>query len=208
MKYPLRALAAAFACSLGLDSCGGDDRQDSQILVEFYESPEARRPSSMAVLKPGLKIQNNDQSVREVLVGESALYLPDWVGIDSKFNVKIVSQPAGVTCTPRNNSNSGTVGLFGITVMFNCITQDHAIKGTINGLTASGLELNNGSDRLTNIVAGTTSFTMANRVKQTLPYGITVLTQPTGQTCTVVNGAGTVVESDITNVVVNCVNNS
>ena len=207
MKYPLRALAAAFACSLGLAGCGGNDSQDSQILVQFYDHPNAELPSSLAVLKEGIKIQNNSQTVVDVPRGQSAIYLPDWVGLDSKFNVKVVAQPPGVTCTPRNSSNSGTVGLYGVTVMFNCITQDHTIGGKINGLTGAGLVLNNGSD-FVGIPANATTFTMPFKVRQTLPYGITVLTQPANQTCTVTNGAGTVVDVDVTTVVVNCVNNS
>jgi hypothetical protein len=59
-----------------------------------------------------------------------------------------------------------------------------SIGGTITGLTASGLVLqNNGADDLT-VASGATTFTFATKVSGA--YTVTVKTQPTGLVCTVI----------------------
>ena len=76
--------------------------------------------------------------------------------------------------------------------------------GTITGLTGTGLVLVNGSDS-TPISAGA-SFTMANLVPKNAAYNVTVGTQPTGQTCLVTNGSGTMGTANVTNVSISCDN--
>ncbi|MEH6584815.1 MAG: hypothetical protein V7754_23035, partial [Halioglobus sp.] len=48
-------------------------------------------------------------------------------------------------------------------------------------------------------------FTFATLVANSSPYAVTVLTQPTGQTCTVTAGSGAVAGANVTSVAVNCV---
>jgi hypothetical protein len=43
-----------------------------------------------------------------------------------------------------------------------------------------------------------------SKVGDGYPYGVTVLTQPTNQTCTVVNGTGTMGAGPVNNIQVNC----
>jgi hypothetical protein len=78
---------------------------------------------------------------------------------------------------------------------------------TINNLTTSGLVLINGSDKQT-VAAGTKTVTMSP-VNEDGAYGVTVLTQPTGQTCTVSggssgNGSGIMGATETTTVTVTC----
>lgn len=62
----------------------------------------------------------------------------------------------------------------------------YAVSGTISGLTGTVVLQNNGTDNLSISTNGPFSF------KTPLPvssgYNVTVLTQPTGQVCTVANG--------------------
>jgi len=81
------------------------------------------------------------------------------------------------------------------------------IGGTVNGL-SGGTSLvlnNNGSDPLTISTNG--NFTFNTSVGAKDAYNVTVQTPPSGETCTVTGGAGTVSSSgdNITNVQVNCV---
>ena len=63
--------------------------------------------------------------------------------------------------------------------------QSYTIGGTVSGLTASGLVLqNNGGDNLT-VAANATSFTFPTKVAANGAYAVTVMTQPTNETCTV-----------------------
>jgi hypothetical protein len=81
------------------------------------------------------------------------------------------------------------------------------IGGSLSGL-PSGTSVtlqNNGADNLTLSANG--SFWFANPVVAGNTYSATVLTQPTGATCTVTNGSGSVGadENDVNNVAVTCV---
>ena len=81
----------------------------------------------------------------------------------------------------------------------------HTIGGSVSGL-ASGQSVvlqNNAGDDLTVSTDG--NFTFATEINSGTDYAVTVLTQPTGQTCTVTNGSGTNITADVTTVAVSCV---
>jgi IPTL-CTERM motif len=82
----------------------------------------------------------------------------------------------------------------------------YTIGGSVSGL-ASGQSVvlqNNGGDNNTANANG--AFTFATSINSGSAYAVTVLTQPTGQTCTVSNGSGTAT-ANVTNVSVTCTNN-
>ena len=102
------------------------------------------------------------------------------------------------------DSTSGTVGVGDVNLTLTCSADNFSVGGTITGLTGTGLVLVNGSDS-TPISAGA-SFTMANLVPKNAAYNVTVGTQPTGQTCLVTNGSGTMGTANVTNVSISCDN--
>ncbi|MBV8618853.1 MAG: hypothetical protein JOY84_08330 [Curvibacter sp.] len=80
------------------------------------------------------------------------------------------------------------------------------VGGQLTGL-GSGLSVtlqNNLSDKLT--LSSNQSFTFPTTLAAGASYSVTVLTQPTGQTCTVSNGSGTINTqgNSVTNVAVSC----
>lgn len=78
------------------------------------------------------------------------------------------------------------------------------VGGTMSGL-ASGQSVvlqNNGGDDLT--VSSDGGFQFATALPTGSSYAVTVRTQPTGQTCQVSNGTGTIGTSNVTNVQVTC----
>jgi hypothetical protein len=78
-----------------------------------------------------------------------------------------------------------------------------SVGGTVSGLSSGAVVLqDNGGDNLS--VAANGSFTFATLLAAGATYNVTVLTNPTGQTCTVANGVGTVGSANITNVAVTC----
>jgi serine/threonine-protein kinase len=83
----------------------------------------------------------------------------------------------------------------------------YLIGGTVEGLdTGAQVELmNNGSDSRMLVANGVFSF--ATLIPQNANYSVTVHKQPVGQTCSVINGAGTAL-ANVTNVAVFCVDNS
>src|SRR6266542_1410430 len=78
------------------------------------------------------------------------------------------------------------------------------VGGTLSGLSGDAVTLqDNGSyDTLTLGANGT--FTFAKPLKNRSAYAVTVLTQPSGQTCTVANGTGAISGANVTNVAVSC----
>jgi hypothetical protein len=123
----------------------------------------------------------------------------------SGYSVTVFSQPSGQTCTV--SGGSGTVGNANVTsVAVSCITNRYTIGGTVTGLTGSGLVLrNNGGDDLS--VPANGSFTFATSLTVGSSYSVTVFSQPSGQTCSVSAGSGTVGTANVTSVAVSCANN-
>jgi len=92
------------------------------------------------------------------------------------------------------------------------ITKDNAafysIAGSISGLSANGLVLRNNGDNDLPVASGATSFKFSTPVSFGSNYNVTVFQQPSGQTCTVSNGTGTNVMTNVSNVSVTCTANS
>ena len=123
------------------------------------------------------------------------------------YSVSVLTQPSTQTCTVTNGS--GTMGSSNVTnVSVTCATNSYTVGGTVSGLAGgqSTVLQNNGADNKTISASG--AFTFTTSVAQGATYSVTVLTQPSTQTCTVTNGSGTMGGSNVTNVSVTCVTNS
>ena len=82
--------------------------------------------------------------------------------------------------------------------------QTYSLGGTIAGLgDGSGLVLADGVESVA-ISTGSNEFSFPTRLSAGAAYSITVATQPTGETCTVAGGSGTVGSANIANAVVTC----
>jgi uncharacterized repeat protein (TIGR03803 family) len=79
----------------------------------------------------------------------------------------------------------------------------HTLGGTVTGLPADGLVLANGSALLV-VASGATTFTFPSAIGAGTPFAVSVSSAPTGLTCSVANGAGTMGSSNITAVHVTC----
>ena len=79
----------------------------------------------------------------------------------------------------------------------------YTLSVTVTGLNGPGLVLQNkASDNLSVSTSSTVSF--ATQLMPGASYLVTVFTQPTGQTCTVSNGTGTISNESVNNVAVTC----
>ena len=81
-----------------------------------------------------------------------------------------------------------------------------SVGGVVSGLTGTVVLQNNGGDSQS--ISSNGAFTFSTPVTAGNPYGVTVLTQPAGQTCTVNNGFGTMGSANVTNVTVTCSTNT
>lgn len=103
---------------------------------------------------------------------------------------------------------TGTVGNADVTtVVVNCNPNAFTVGGTVTNLNGSVQMQDNGGDTIT--ISANGSYAFPNPIANNGGYNVTVLTQPTyppaKQTCTVTNFMGTVNNTDVTNVDVNCV---
>jgi len=189
-SFYLRA-GAALACAAILTACGGSDGQ-LQLGGDF-----------VGVTKTGLVLTNNggsDKAIVPTSNGAGNWAFDTLISSDDRYNVEIKSQPSNVEkCVIQNPS--GRAGYHVYTVYVECTLKRHDLSGSVSNLKGE-LVLVNGSDRVT-VQPGATTFNMA-KVPEDSPYGISILTQPANQTCTVSNGSGVVGPAAVTNVAITC----
>lgn len=200
MKKMFLRTGLALACAAGLAACGGND--DGDLLLRVFINN---------LTKDGLTLSNNGGTALPVAAGSTFFDFPNLIAADSDFDIKVVTSPSNAVCTIYNGTGkSGTYAPQGIRV--DCITKLHSLKASVTGLTGP-LVVVNGNVRF-NIPAGTTVFDfttydaegkpVAGQVGDGQSYTLQVLTQPTGQTCTIANGTGVMGETDVTNIAIDC----
>ena len=201
MRSGLSSLVA-LSCALGLSGCGG---ASANLVVGGSVS---------GLAKTGLVLQNKGGPDLVVAAGASSFVFQELMHADDEYDVTIKTPPTGAECKVADGKGRSAFNVN--TVRISCITAVYPLGGDIKDLgNRTGLILNNGSELL-EIPAKTTIFSMKNKVADGGAYGITVLQQPTGASCSVSNGTGVMPmtekpgdkESDIlkvNNVLVTCV---
>ncbi|MET3122918.1 hypothetical protein AAKU67_002527 [Oxalobacteraceae bacterium GrIS 2.11] len=125
------------------------------------------------------------------------------VAYNGSYSVTIGTQPVGQSCTVSSGAGAGVVANVN-SVGITCSTLSYSVAGTVNGLN-SGQQVtlfNNGADPVT--VTGNTSFRFSALVSYSGSYSVTIGTQPAGQVCTVSNGTGSGMITNVSDVSVNC----
>jgi len=102
--------------------------------------------------------------------------------------------------------STGAISTTGFSWNFTTETVPHQINVVINGLAGNLVLQNNGADNLI-IPPGSTTAVFNTTLIDMSAYSITVLNQPFGQTCSILNSTGIVNSSDVT-VNVNCIINT
>lgn len=171
----LRAGVVALACALGLSACGGGSG-DLYLTGTVYN-----------VTKDGLVLTNNGGDDTAVTTPYTSFQFSNRVSTDDQFNVQVKSIPSNAEkCDVTNGkarANYYTIAQISVV----CTIKLHPLTAKINNLTGSGLVIVNGTDRH-DVPAGTISVDMT-KVGEDGAYGVSVLQQPTGQTCTVSGGS-------------------
>ena len=152
----------------------------------------------------GLELQNGSREVLTVPATNTAFTFLTRLASGATYNVSVRTQPAGQHCTVQNGTSPLISGITSDVTNIAVTCTGITIGGTVNGLTGTGLVLqNNGGNNLPITANG--AFTFTNPVAVGATYNVTVIAQPTGQTCTVTNGSGTAANAPVTNVAVTCV---
>lgn len=211
MKKSILALCA-LTVAAGLSACGGGT---SSYTIGGVVA---------GLQYPGLVLQNNlanDLPVTPLGVDtngniQNVTYtFPNEVDYGEPYSVTVKTNPQHQTCVNSSGTSDTAGRLSSINAVIVCSLVTNTIGGTITGVAADGLVLTNGSAGGTVTVtkdatsgAYPTTFTFPVGVTYGQTYGVTVLTPPTGQTCTVTNGAGTMGDNKVETIAVTCRNNS
>jgi hypothetical protein len=149
----------------------------------------------------GLVLRNNGGDDLAVPANATSFQFATPVAHGGSYNATVQQQPSGLTCVVNNGSGSNVAGNVA-SIGISCSVNTYTIGGTVNGLVGSVVLQNNAGDNLPLNANG--SFTFATPVAEDGSYNVTVLTQPASQICTVGNGSGLHVSTNITNVTINC----
>jgi hypothetical protein len=185
--------AAALLCAAGLAACGGSGNGSMSLGVQVT-----------GLDRTGLVLQNNGGDDLTA-TGSGTFFFNTLLEPDAGFNVSIKTTPSGVDCSLTNNT--GKINYYNrVQTVVSCTPVPYVLGGTVTGLKGTGLVLNNGALTV-GVAPGATdpvSWQFANKINNGAVYGVTVLAQPVGQTCVVSNGAGTMPQANVSNVVVTC----
>lgn len=134
------------------------------------------------------------QAVAPIAVPASATPGPVRMRVIKKYNA------AAAAC---NSAGYGQAEDY--TVMVQGSGTTNTIGGTVSGASGAGLalKLNGGVDFP---IGGNGAYTFPGSYPSGTTYAVTVSASPAGQSCTVVNGSGTVASASVTNVDVTCSN--
>ena len=206
-RLPAAKLFFACIASCALHACW-DDNSSGEATPPAAAPAPAPAPATYTVgggvtglTAPGLVLVNGSDTV-DVSAGATGFTLPAGVAQGASYAVSIKTQPTGEQCSVSNAT--GTIAGANVTnAAVTCAVLAHSLGGTISGLPSAGLVLSNGSDMLAP-AAGALSFTFAAPVAEGGGYAVAVQTQPSGATCSVGSGSGTMGKNDVNAVAVTC----
>ncbi|HEY0747819.1 MAG TPA: hypothetical protein VGD63_14055 [Steroidobacteraceae bacterium] len=163
--------------------------------------------ASIAEILAGVPVSLSDNGTDTLSVmGNTTYTFATSIAYGSNYNVTLTSALSTQTCTVVNGAGVVTANT---NVSVTCVNS-FQIDIAITGLTAAGLQISAPSPG-----QGTTTYTVpANAASYDItgilantPYNISIVAQPPGFTvvCVVNNGSGTVTNSNVTNVSIQCV---
>jgi len=165
---------------------------------------------SVAGLSGGTTVVLLNNGTNALTVGANGTFtFSTQITAGNTYDVTVETQPVGETCTVTNASgtvsnNSGDVTNVAVTCDATT-TASNYVLGTLSGLgSGKTVVLSDGTDT-SYTVSANSAFVFPTALSAGTAYSVTVVTNPSGQTCTVTNGSGTMPSSGtITTVVIAC----
>src|SRR5262249_30670493 len=153
----------------------------------------------------GLVLQNNGTDDLKVMPNGSAataFIFPQHLARGSNFLVSVRYQPQGQMCIP--SGESGTIGAADVaSVVVDCASGTFTIGGLVSGVEGPfTVSLNDGMP-LKLSANGNFAFPVA--VSSGEMYDVKIVTQPQGQTCTLMKGTGSVGMADVRDIQISCI---
>ena len=194
----LSALFVALTgCAATEDSSSGSGSSSYELKVSVSGLQQGKN----VVLSSGQSTATNVFTENEALgITTDGTYSFGSFTSGTSYNITVLQQPVSQTCTVTSGESSLSAST---TVAVACTSESYTISGTVVGmLSGQSVTLqNNSGDNLT--VSSNTSFSFTTTVASGETYLVTVLTQPTGQTCTPNLNSG-VVSDNVSDVSIIC----
>jgi len=199
--------AVALCLAASLAACGGGSDKATFVVGG----------SVNGLAYTGLKLKTGDQvlPVEPVLVAGTPQVVryafPKTIDYGTAYTLTVDASPDKQACDVypgfgTNNENRDSAGHTAtIDISIRCQTKPYSLGGAVKGLTGTGLVLINGSVDTLSVAAAATTFAFTNSVLVDASYGVSILTQPAGQTCTVTNGTGIMPNANMTSASANAI---
>lgn len=174
----------------------------TMVSASIHPSSEFSIGGSISGLTGTVVLQNNGGDSL-ILMANGAFTFSDLVLNGNGYNVTVLTQPTGQTCTVSDGVGTAIENVGDVNI--SCVTSTHTIGGLILGLNGTVVLQNNGGDNL--VLTADGNYTFATTLSYGDAYAVTVLTQPATQTC-VVSGDSGFANADVTDVNISCVTNT
>lgn len=182
--------------SLALASCGGGGG--------YGTTPEPTHTitGNITGLGTGVSVTLlNNGADSLTLTSNSVFSFNTAIAHNGSYAVTVSVQPAGQICSVSNATGTGITSNV-MNVQVTCSTNSYTIGGSVSGLSGQLSLLNNGTN--STVISTNGGFTFSSPLAYGTTYAVTASRQPTGQTCSISNGTGSGLSSNVSNVQVVC----
>lgn len=204
MNTVLRAIRVPASCLviLLLSACGGGSGGNAPPADQTPAPAAYTIGGTVSDLTGSVVLQNNGGDNLSVST-DGAFTFSTALASGAAYNIAVLTQPSGQTCAVTGGS--GTVSAANITsVAVSCATTGYTVGGAVSGLGAGkNVVLQNNGGGSVNVIANG-SFTLTTALLSGATYNATIVSQPTGQVCSIAGGSGTVSLANVTSVAVTC----
>ncbi len=186
----LKVIAMAIASALSLTACGG--------------WTDASIGGTLSGLGDSLNVvlQNNNTDNLQLTANGTFTFRTS-AASGAAYSVTVLTQPLGQTCNVSSGTGTVDTKSRDVTNIVVTCAANSSVGGTLTGLLAGrSITLANAGQLLA--VAQNGSFAFPGVLPAGSTYEVTIVTQPAGQTCSVINGSGAVVANVMATVAVTC----
>jgi 6-phosphogluconolactonase (cycloisomerase 2 family) len=195
---------------LALASCGGGGGGGgpTATLAASYTVGGAASGVLATSAASGLILRNNGSNDLSVASGVTSYQFSTAVVAGTPYKVTVLKDPSSPVQKCSVTNASGTMPGYNLTnANVSCVGAFTLSGSSITSLTGQGLVLqNNYSDNLL-VPLGSSNFVFNTPLASGEPFTVRVLTQPSGQTCSVGNNTGTA-PTGVTSLTISCTNNT
>jgi hypothetical protein len=196
-KWQKLLVISVVAAALG--ACGGGGGGGS-VAPAATPTPATYTIGGSVIGLSGTLILQNNGGNNLNLSGDGSFSFSKALASGATYSVTVLTQPNGQNCTVSSDSGTATATATAnvTTVAIQCT---YTVGGTVSGLSGTLILQNNGGDNLN--LSGDGSFSFSKALASGSAYAVTVLTQPSGENCTVSNDRSTAT-ANVTTVAVQC----